>query len=523
MGRQLAQRLTTRLGASRARAGLLTLAVLAAAAVGLSVGLSSGSAQGGYVDPAAAPVVVKVDPSAVQRRIPNAFLGLSIEYWALENYAGQDPRAVNPVLVRLIRSIMPRNGGSLRIGGVTTDKTWWPVSGVRQSKGINYTLTKRRLQVAGALAHATGSHLIMGVQFEADSTKIARAEAQAMLKYIGRSRLAAFELGNEPELFGNPNFGWYTVNGKPVPGRPPGYDLGVFTRDFAKIGAALPAPPPLAGPSSSVGSWVSDLGTFIRGVRKRLGLVTLHRYPFQACFATPSSPVYPTIARLLSPAGSTDQASGIAPYVSTVHNAGLRLSIDEMNSVSCGNPGRVTNSFAEALWVIDALFADAAIGIDNVDVHTWPGAVYQLFTMSHRGGAWKASVYPEYYGLLLFAQAAPPGASLVQSSTDNGRVRAWATRGSDGVIRVALINDDTGAPHQLSVQIPGSHGRASLALLRAPSVFSTRGVTLANQGFGSTTRTGALGGARRTAGVSPKQGAYSVRLPAASAALLTLR
>jgi hypothetical protein len=522
MGRQLAERLATRLGAPRARAGLLTLAVIAAAAVGLSVGLSSGSARGGYVDPAAAPVVVKVDPSAVQRRIPNGFLGLSIEYWALENYAGKNPRAVNPVLAQLIRHVVPKNSGLLRIGGVTTDKTWWPVSGVTQSKGINYTLTKGRLQVAGALAHATGSHLIMGVQFEADSTKIARAEAQAMLRYIGRSRLAAFELGNEPELFGNPNFGWYTVNGKPVPGRPPPYDLGEFTRDFAKIGAALPAPPPLAGPSSSVGSWVSDLGTFIHGA-PRLGLVTLHRYPFQACFATPSSPVYPTIARLLSPAGSTVQASGIAPYVSTVHNAHLRLSVDEMNSVSCGSPGRVTNSFAEALWVVDALFADAAVGVDNVDVHTWPGAVYQLFTMSHRGSGWRASVYPEYYGLLLFSQAAPPGSSLVQSSTDNAKVRAWATRGSDGVIRVALINDDTGAAHQLSVRIPGSHGRASLALLRAPSVFSTRGVTLANQSFGSATRTGVLGGARRTSAISPKQGAYSVRLPAASAALLTLR
>ncbi len=522
MGRQLARRLTARLRAPRARAGLLTLAVLAAAVVGLSVGLSSGSAQGGYVDPATAPVAVKVDPSTVQRRIPNGFLGMSIEYWALENYAGQDPRAVNPVLVQLIRHVVARNTSVLRIGGVTTDKTWWPVSGVTQSKGINYTLTKGRLQVAGALANATASHLIMGVQFEADSAKIARAEAEAMLTYIGRSRLAAFELGNEPELFGNPNFGWYIANGKPVPGRPAGYDLGVFTRDFAKIAAALPAQPPLAGPSSYAGSWVTDLGAFIRGVR-RLGLVTLHSYPFQACSATPSSPAYPTIDRLLSPAGSTDPASALAPFVSIVHAAHLRLSVDEMNSVSCGNPGPVTNSFAEALWVIDALFADAAIGVDNVDVHTWPGAVYQLFTMSHRGSGWSASVYPEYYGLLLFSQAAPPGSSLVQSSTDNGRVRAWATRGSDGVIRIALINDDTSAAHQLSVQIPGSHGRASLALLRAPSALSTRGVTLANQSFGSTTRTGLLGGPRRTSAITPKQGAYSVRLPAASAALLTLR
>ncbi len=512
--------------ARRLRAALV--AAMVAGIAGLAFAGSSGaSASGAYRDPvspstASSAVAVKVDPSAVQRRIPANYLGLSIEYWALANYAGENPGAINPVLVRLIRNLLPRNGGLLRIGGVTTDKTWWPVRGVPQPKGVNYALTKHRVQVAGALAQATGSRLIMGIQFEADSTTVASAEANAMMANIDRSRLAAFELGNEPELFGNPNFGWYTVNGQPVPGRPPGYDLPTFTQDFAHIASALPTRVPLAGPSSNISSWATPLSTFLSGV-SHLGLVTLHRYPFQACFASPSDPVYPTMSRLLSPAASVGQASGIVPFVAAAHASHLPVSIDEMNAVSCGNPPRVTNSFGLALWVVDALFADAAVGVDNVEVHTWPGAVYQLFTFNHHGRAWKGAVYPEYYGLLLFAQAAPPGSSLVAASADNPLIRAWATRGPGGTIRVALINDDTAAGHNVAVKVPGAHGGATVELLRAPSASAHGGVTLANQSFGPRTSTGVLGGARHTIALGATRGVYSLRLPAASAALVTLR
>ncbi len=498
--------------------------ILVAATVALILaGPSSGSVyRGGYRDPLGgnSPVNVTVDPVIVERHIPRGFLGISLEYWALENYAGQDPKAVNPVLVQLIRNVV--RGGMLRIGGVTTDMTWWPVSGVARPTPINYALSRRRLEVAKALAEATDSRLIMGIQFEADSSRMARAEALAMLKYIGSRRLAAFELGNEPEFFGNPNFPWYTAHGHPVAARPPGYDLGAFTRDFARIGAALPRGVPLAGPSSNVGQWVSDLGTFIRRAR-RVGMVTLHRYPFQACLTSAASPVYPTIGRMLSPAGSTEQASGIAPFVTLAHASHLPVSIDEMNSVSCGDPPAVSDSFAQALWVIDALFADAAVGVDSVEVHTWPGAIYRLFRVSHGRGGWNASVSPEYYGLLLFAQAAPPGSSLVHSSSDSEEIRAWATRGPGRAIRIALINDDTTHTHEISVRVPGATGSAAVLLLRAPTATARRGVTLGDQSFGTETGTGVLGGPRRTIRIIAKRGAYSLRLRAASAALLTLR
>ena len=80
-----------------------------------------------------------------------------------------------------------------------------------------------------------------------------------------------------------------------------------------------------------------------------------------------------------------------------------------MNSASCSGKQGVSDTFASALWVLDTLFNLAAVGVDGVNVHSLPGAAYELFTFQHTSSGWQAFVHPEYYGMLMFAQAFPPG------------------------------------------------------------------------------------------------------------------
>jgi hypothetical protein len=301
-------------------------------------------------------------------------------------------------------------------------------------------------------------------------------------------------------------------------GRPAGYGPRQLTTDFATIGSGLPRVP-LAGPASGAADWLADLGPFVTS-NPRVKVVTVHRYPFEACGVLPGSPSYPTIGGLLSPLGNTDQAGGLAPYVATARAHGLPLRIGEMNGFGCGNPPEVANSFALALWAVDALFAYAQVGVDGVNVHTWPTAPYQLFTFKKTQTGWQAFVVPEYYGLLFFAQAAPPGSRLVKAASSNPAVRAWATRAADGTVRVTLINDDTASAQSLTVNVGGAQGPASLERLLAPSATATSGVTLAGQAFDET---GVLAGPLVQATVAPVSGGYPVTLPPASAALLTLR
>jgi hypothetical protein len=418
----------------------------------------------------------------------------------------------------LIADLAPGQTPVLRIGGVSTDQTWWPVAGVKRPPGVFYKLNARRLEVMKGLADMTGARLIMGITFEADSRLLAGAEASAMASIIGGSHIEGFELGNEPELYGNPAFSWYTRNGHGVMGRPAGYGPSQFTSDFAAVGSGI-TEAPLAGPASGAAEWLDDLGSFLTSV-PNVGVVTIHRYPFEACAVPPSSPSYPTISRLLSPLGTVDQAAGLTPYVAVAHAHGVPIRIGEMNTVGCGNPPIVPNSFAEALWALDALFAYARVGVDGVNVHTWPGAVYNLFNFANTSAGWQASVEPEYYGLLMFAQAAPAGSHLVRTASSNPTIRAWATRATDGTIRVTLINDSTTSAQSLAVDVSGAQGAASITRLLAPSAAATSGVTIGGQSLGAT---GELTGPAVATTVALGAGGYTVQMPPASAALLTVR
>jgi Glycosyl hydrolase family 79 C-terminal beta domain len=486
-------------------------------------GGESGAGSGRVVAvPAASPstaVVIGVDPAAAGRVIPAGFLGLSFEYWALENYAGRDPGAVNPVLVRLVRNLVSAGAGVLRIGGVTTDKTWWPVAGVSRPPGVNYTLSRRRLLVARALAQAVGARLILGVNFEADSRVLAGAQTRAMLDVVGRSRIEAFELGNEPDLYAG--LPWYTRDGRGIPGRPAGWDFATLNQDYQRVAAAMGSVP-LAGPSIGALSWMADLSPFLAS-EPGVDLVTLHRYPLQGCTVAPGSPKYPTIAHLLSPTASAGLAGTLVPYVAIAHAHGLRVRNDEMNSISCGSVRGVANTFASALWSLDALFEMANVGVDGVNIHTAPGYDDQLFAFTRVNSRWRAVVEPEYYGLLMFAQAAPAGSRMLPVTGATGTLRAWATQSPTGRIRVVLINDDTAHPQSGVIRTPGAGGTATLARLQAPGARSTSGVTLAGQSFGDQTSTGRFTGPRDTVALHQVAEAYAVRLPAGSAAMLTLR
>ncbi len=460
--------------------------------------------------------VVTVARGAGGPAIQPGFLGLSLENTAILPYAGRNPKAPDPVFLQLVRNLTPGQPPELRIGGDSTDWAWYPVPGLSKPRGVRVTLTPRWLAVMHALAADLNARLILGIDLEADSHATADGEASAFERGIGKQRIQALELGNEPNLYGD--FTWYVrPDGVHVTGRPPGYDFSSFLDDFSSFAQGLPGP--LAGPTTGAPSWTADTGAFL-AAEPRVGVVTLHAYPVQTCFVPPSAPTYPTVAHLLAPGATTGLADGVAPYVPVAHAHHLPLRIDEINTDSCGAAPGVSNAFVSALWALDTLFEMARVGVDGVNMHTYPGAAYQLFTFTH-DRRWSASVAPEYYGLLMFAQAAPAGSRLIGTSITNAQgVTVWATRRRDGSTRVVLINESLDR-RTIAVSADGI-GTATLERLRAPRLSSTSGVTLGGQSFGARTTTGRLAGRASVAELSARHGRYEFTLPAESAALLTL-
>jgi hypothetical protein len=264
------------------------------------------------------------------------------------------------------------------------------------------------------------------------------------------------------------------------------------------------------------------LGRFI-AAEKNLNLVTYHRYPLRACVTDPSAKGYPTIPSLLSDASASGLARGLTHFTGVAHAHHRPFRLTELNSASCAGAPGVSDTFASALWALDTLFNMEGAGVDGVNFHMLPGSHYELFSPSQTSsGQWQAFVHPEYYGLLMFAQAFPVGARRLKVGAPGGPVKVWATQDEAGNVRVTVINKDTANAHTVVVSVPGPTRTASLETLQAPSASSTSGVTLGGQTFGAETTTGTLPGSPSTTPVNPGAGRYTVQVPAASAALLTV-
>ncbi|HWF53053.1 MAG TPA: glycosyl hydrolase family 79 C-terminal domain-containing protein [Solirubrobacteraceae bacterium] len=469
---------------------------------------------------------VAARPAAI-RAIAPGFVGMAFEYKSIPELIRSG--APDPVLVQLIRNLDPSARPVLRVGGLSTDHTWWPVRGVKQPLGISYSLSPRWMADARALARATDAQMIFGVGLQANQPVIDAVEADQLLSGVGRRYIEAMEIGNEPDLY--TSLAWYRVlGGKPIPwyepdgtsvfARAPGYGPADFLSDFARAEKTMPDVP-LAGPETGSGPWMSAFSGLV-SPRSKVRILTSHAYGLNQCVTDPSAPAYPSVPHLLAATASRGIFGGLGPYIALAHRDGAAFRFDEMGSVSCNGRAGVSDTLASALWVLDALFAAAATGADGVNLHTFPGSLDQLFDVRRAGGHWVASVSPLYYGALMFAQAAPAGARILPvSSGDPGAVRGWATRAPDGTIRVLLINDGLVLAANATVAVDGGRGPGALERLRAASAYATRGVTLGGQSFGAGTTTGVLR-APVPQSVRPRGGRYAFSVPPGSAALLTL-
>ena len=249
----------------------------------------------------------------------------------------------------------------------------------------------------------------------------------------------------------------------------------------------MPAGVPVAGPASGSATYLAQLGSFLKS-QPRVKLSTFHAYPLKHC--TPGKVL--TTSQLLSTAATSGFAQAQAQYVNVSHRYGKLARLDEINGITCGGYGGVSNAFGSALWVLDTLFELDKVGVDGVNIQTVPGGVQEIFgPVAGDGGS--MVVHPEFYGLMMFAQAAPAGSQLITiPATLPSGVHLWATRATDGTVHVVLINDNFTKPATVNVPLSSPAGPGTLEALRAPHIGATSGVTLGGRTFGVATTTGLL-------------------------------
>ncbi|HEY6523825.1 MAG TPA: glycosyl hydrolase family 79 C-terminal domain-containing protein [Solirubrobacteraceae bacterium] len=463
------------------------------------------------------------------RPMPSNFLGLALEFSEIPQLAGPTVQSVNAVFAQLVKNLAPTGRPNIRIGGQSTDRVWWPLRGMARPLGVTYDLTSAWAADAHALAQATDAQYLLGINLEADRARISQFEADRLVKAITSRYIDGLEIGNEPDLYthvpwyrrqGSHALPWYSHSGAPVYARPPSYGPENYVQEVARTLKVVPRLP-IAGPETGSQPW-ADAFDGLLSPHSQVRMLTSHAYGLNQCVSNPASATYPSVPHLVSLTASRGEVSDIGPYVAAAHRNGAVYRIDEMGSVTCNGRRGVSDTLASALWVMDALFTMAADGVDGVNLHTYPNSANGLFDFSGAHGRSRASVHPLYYGALMFAQAAPAGSRLLRVvSSSQGPLRAWATRAPDHRVRVLLINDSLTSSALAVVRTPAAPGPAALERLRARSAYATSGVTLGGRTFGPATTTGVLTPPVPQP-VAPRAGAYSMTLPAGSAALLTL-
>lgn len=511
--------LAARRWGARALAAVWCLAITLPAAALDQVALPA-SARAQTVTPAPpGPLSYAVSASAATRDlstrpvapVPAGYVGVSMDYCQISKYTGT---VANPILAHLLLALAP-SGPVIRIGG----------DELGTSCAHEPPVLELDPPIISALARRTNAKLILGIDFVSQDPSLVEPEVSTLLRAIDPTspypRIEAFEIGNEPDLY--PDFG-PTVS---PPDTRPYFEkyLSTFNQwanliryaaDDEGIGIAGPSLGRFGLP------WITgtNAGDFeqLADESGHPTMITFHTYALLGTVRCPSQ-TCPSIENLLSDHSSAGLANGLAPFANQLA-PGEQLRVDEMNSVTSGGVAGVSNTFASALWMLDTLFEMASVGVDGVNVHSLPGAAYELFTFSRAStGDWEAFVHPDYYGMLMFTQAFPTGARLLPVDAPAGPVKVWATLAPDGHTRVTLINQDS-RPHRVELQLPPTTAPAELEWLRAPSVTAPSGVTLGGQTFGLETATGQLA-APALQPVSQLLGTYSIELPAYSAALLT--
>jgi hypothetical protein len=204
--------------------------------------------------------------------------------------------------------------------------------------------------------------------------------------------------------------------------------------------------------------------------------------------------------------------------------------MDEINSVACHGKAGVSDSFAAALWGLDALFTLARAGLVRVNVHIYdlgrsPGYYNPIVSTATRSarGAWTYTtrVRPLYYAMLLFHNAV--GRRFLPATISGTRANVKAYAVADGAtVRVFLLNKDLRASGPVVIAPSRALGVATLTVLRAPSPSATSGTTLGSQAINPLT--GLLPRPHtRTLVPDATAGTYTVNLPNASAVMVTMQ
>jgi hypothetical protein len=451
------------------------------------------------------PIAVTIDPLDPGRPVARRFLGLSFEaaaFGQLAAYAGHGN------LVALLRSLGP---GMLRFGGVTADENIaWTDAETPRPAWASGVIDAAEMRAIGVLARRSGWQVLLTVGLAHYEPAIAAREVAAAHSALG-PYLAAVEIGNEPNAYGNHGF-------RGLPWIAQGYEEQVS--DYREAIAALTPSVPIAGPDVSGSGTFSEWGEE-EALAQTPALLTGHHYPL-GCAQVPA----PSIETLLSGAIRGRAAESLATYMAVSQARGIPLRIDETNSVSCGGVAGISDTFASALWATGYITQAMAVGAAGINLEGNPTNCNGYTPLCAPDptalalGALRAQ--PEWYALLLTRSliGSRPLPTTISAAGSPDLVAA-AFSDSDHSLKVVLANDEPPgtSPLTLRLDLGAGLGTAHILRLTAPNQSATEGVLLGGR---SVAANGSWRAPAQSESSATHAGVLTLELAPSSAALVTV-
>jgi hypothetical protein len=454
---------------------------------------------------AALPVTVAIDPFDPGAPVPQRFLGLSFEAAELGQLAQYADRGN---LVGLLRSLGP---GMLRFGGITADENVaWTDAATPPAAWASSVIGPAQLRAIGVLARSSGWQILLTVGLAHYEPTAAAREVAAAHRALG-PYLAAVEIGNEPDAYGNHGL-------RELPWIAQGYEEQVS--NYREAIEAFTPDVPIAGPD------VSGSGAFAEwGDEEALAqmpvLLTGHHYPL-GCAQTPA----PSIEALLSSATRGLAAHSLTSYMSVAGLYGIPLRIDETNTVSCGGVAGISNTFASALWATGYITQAMAAGAAGINLEGNPinCSGYTPLCAPDPTALTEGTLHaqPEWYALLLTRSLVgerPLPTTISAAGSPN--LVAASFSGADHSLKVVLVDDEPQGTSPLALRLDVGAGMSTAHILRltAPSQSATGGVQLAGS---EVVANGSWHAPTQTESVATHSGMLALDLAPDSAALVTI-
>jgi hypothetical protein len=356
----------------------------------------------------------------------------------------------------------------LRVGANTVDQNVWTPTGSGQTAG---QIAPSDVDSLAAFVKATGWKCLYGVNLGGAATgattaALAADEVAYAVQQFGSS-LLGIEIGNEPDLYGDPG-NYYAGN----------WSLSQFLTLWNQFRTAILATTPsvlITGPADAIheSNWTVPFAQTMTA--SEITLLTQHYYRGNG--QLPSS----TEAALITP----DPAliANLAILQPAAQSIGVPYRISECNSFYDGGSSGVSDSYASSLWIIDFLFNCAQGGASGVNFHG--GGNSPGYTPIANIDASVIGARPEFYGILLFTLAGQGTLFTTQISTGGLNVTAYAVNPLSGGLNLIIVNKDLLQNLQLTVQLPLSPKSATLLAMTqvtsgatAPDLDATAGVTI---------------------------------------------